>query len=218
MFIGHFAVALAAKKVTPRTSLGTLFLSVQFLDLLWPTFLALGWEHVRIDPGNTAVTPLDFYDYPLTHSLVTTVGWAVFLGVVYYVLRRYAKGALVLAAGVISHWVLDLVVHRPDLPLVPGVDSHVGLGLWNSVPGTMIVELGIFALGVMLYLRTTTAADRVGRYGLWALLGFLTIIWLGNIFGPPPPSLTALTIVAHLQWLVVLWGYWIDHHREPINL
>lgn len=116
-------------------------------------FLVLGWEHVRIDPGNTAVTPLDFYDYPLTHSLVTTVGWAATFDVIYYVFCRYSRGALVLAAGVTSHWVLDLVVHRPDLPLAPGVDFHVGLGLWNSVPGTIIVEFGILAVGVAIYSR-----------------------------------------------------------------
>jgi len=213
MFIGHFGVGLAAKKLTPRTSLGTLFLSVQFVDLLWPIFLMLGWEQVRIDPGNTVVTPLDFHNYPITHSLVGAVGWALIFGVVYYGFGRYLRGALVLTVGVLSHWLLDAVVHRPDLPILPNVGPYVGLGLWNSVIGTVMVELGLFVLGVALYLHMTQAQDRIGRYALWSLFAFLLIVWIANIVGPPPPNETAIAVLGNLQWLVILWAYWIDRHR-----
>jgi hypothetical protein len=217
MFIGHFGVGLAVKKLAPKTSLGTLFLSVQFVDLLWPMFLLLGMEHVRIDVGNTVVTPLDFYDYPITHSLVGAVAWAVLLGLVYFGLQRYPRGAWVVGAGVLSHWVLDAISHRPDLLLMPGGKTHVGLCLWNSLPATVIVEGAIFFGGLALYLRSTTARDRTGRYALWALMAFLVVAYVGNLWGPPPPSVNALALVGLGAWLLVAWGYWIDRHREAVR-
>ncbi len=207
MFIGHFAVGFAAKKLTPKISLGTLFLSVQLVDLLWPAFLILGWERVRIDPGNTVATPLDFYDYPITHSLVGTACWALILGTAYYLFRHYLRGALVLGAGVLSHWVLDAIVHRPDLPILPRIGPYVGLGLWNSLIGTVTVELGLFVLGVALYTQLTKAQDRVGQYALWSLCAFLLIVWIANIVGLPPPNETAIAVLGNLQWLVILWAY-----------
>lgn len=213
MFIGHFGVGFGAKVAAPRTSLGTLFLAAQFIDLLWPTLLVLGLEHVEISPGTTRVTPLDFTDYPISHSLVTVILWGIGFGVVYRLLRRYPRGAWVCGLAVISHWVLDLIVHRPDLPLAPGLPLFVGLGLWNSLPVSMIVELGLFALGIGLYLRSTTASDRVGSIGLWSLVAFLLLVFFGNIFGEPPPNVSALAWVGHAQWLLVVWGYWIDRHR-----
>ena len=151
MFIGHYAVAFAAKKPAPRTSLGTLFLSAQFIDHLWPIFTIFGLEHVRIAPGITAVVPLDFYDYPYSHSLLATVVWALAFALIYFALRRYPRGAWVVAGAVVSHWLLDLLTHRPDLPLAPGGDTVVGLGLWNSFAGTVIVEGGLFLIGVAIY-------------------------------------------------------------------
>ncbi len=213
MFIGHFAVGLAAKKAAPRVSLGTLVLSVQLLDLLWPIFLLLGIEHVRIDPGNTAFTPFDFYDYPISHSLMTVIGWGALLGFVYFVIRRYARGAWILAAGVLSHWILDAITHRPDMPLAPGVAAFVGLGLWNSVAATMIVEASLFILGVFIYARITSAVDRTGQIALWMFVGFLVMFWLLSIFGPPPPDVRSIGWGSLALWIFVPWGYWIDHHR-----
>ena len=132
MFIGHYAVALGAKKISPTVSLGTLFPASQFIDLLWPIFLLLGLEHVRIDPGNTVFTPLDFYDYPISHSLLAVLGWSLGFGLLYYAVQRSGRNALILGALVLSHWVLDFISHRPDLPLIPGMETRVGLGLWNS--------------------------------------------------------------------------------------
>lgn len=214
MFLGHFAVGFGAKAVARKTSLGTLFLSVQFVDLIWPTLLLLGIEHVRIEPGITTVTPLNFVHYPITHSLLMVLAWGAAFGGIYWLARKYTVGAIVVGLGVVSHWVLDLIVHRPDLPLYPGDSPEVGLGLWNSLAGTLAVEGLLFAAGVALYLRVTRAKNRIGLYAFWSLVGFLALIYVANIFGPPPPDVRAIAWAGHLQWLFILWGYWIDRHRD----
>ena len=214
MFLGHFGVGFGAKAAAPRTSLGTLLLASQLIDLLWPTLLLVGVERVAITPGITRVVPLDFTHYPISHSLAAVLLWAVLFGVAYQALRRYPRGALVCGLAVVSHWLLDLLTHRPDLPLSPGSDARVGLGLWGSLPATLLVELAVFAVGVFLYLRTTRASDRTGSIALWALVGFLLVIYAGNILGPPPPSVSAIAWLGQAQWLLVAWGYWIDRHRR----
>jgi len=214
MFIGHYAVAFAAKKVAPKTSLGTLFLSAQFLDLLWPIFLLLGIEHVRIDPGHTAFTPLDFYDYPISHSLVTVIGWSLAFGVIYFFRRKDQQGAWILALGVLSHWVLDFITHRPDLPIAPGLKIYAGLGLWNSVATTVLVESVLFVAALILYTRAAKALDRTGVYAFWAFVVFSVLIYVGNIMSrQQPPNETALAIGGLAQWLIIPWAYWIDRHR-----
>jgi len=217
MFIGHFAAGMGAKAAAPGVSLGTLFLAFQFVDLLWPTLLLLGIEHVRIAPGITAVTPLDFVDYPVSHSLLAVCGWGILLGGLYRVARKSLRGALVVGLGVVSHWVLDLVMHRPDLPLWPGGSVRLGLGLWDSLAGTLVVEGVVFAVGVVLYLRVTEAKGRAGVYGFWSLVAVLALIHLGNLFGPPPPGTEAIAWAGQLQWLFVGWGYWLDRHRTATN-
>jgi len=214
MFIGHFGAGLIAKKYAKQVSLGTLFLGAQFIDLIWPTLLLLGWERVRIDPGITPGVPLVFEHYPISHSLLGVVLWAVGLGLVYYLLRKQLRGAIVLGVAVISHWVLDLVVHVPDLPLYPGDSPLLGLGLWQSVGWTQVVELSLLALGVFLYTRVTKALNGRGRWGFVGLIAFLLVIQVGNVLGPPPPSVTAIAWVGQAQWLLVIWAYWVDRHRE----
>lgn len=213
MFLGHFAVAMAAKKVAPRPSLGTLLLAALFVDGLWPVFLLLGWEQVEIVPGITAVTPLLFVSYPYTHSLVAGIVWALLLAGGYFALRRDGTGAFWLALLVLSHWVLDFFSHRPDLPLWPG-SSRFGLGLWYSLPATLVVELGLFAFGAWLYASVTRARDRVGRYAYVALVATLLASYGAAVFGPPPPNVAVLAWSGLLGWLFVVWGYWIDRHRE----
>jgi hypothetical protein len=213
MFIGHHAAAFAAKRVAPRVSLGTLFAAALLVDLVWPVLLLLGIEHVRIAPGITAFTPLDFYDYPITHSLLAVLGWSVAAGVVHRLVRKSTRDALVVGAAVLSHWVLDFVTHRPDLPLWPG-GRKVGLGLWQSVPATMVVEVTLFLLTLALYVRMTSARDRTGSISLWALVAFLALVYAANLFSPPPPDAKAIGWVGLAQWLFVPWGAWIDRHRE----
>jgi hypothetical protein len=215
MFIGHYAVSLAAKRAAPRTSLGTLIAATAFLDLVWPILVLAGVEHVEVDPGNTAFTPLAFTSYPWSHSLLMSVLWAVLFGAAYYAVRPYRAGALVVGALVFSHWVLDAIVHRPDLPLTPHGSTRVGLGLWNSIPGTLVVELAMFAAGVWLYVSSTRARNRVGNVGLAALIITLLVIYTANLLGPPPPSATAIAWTDMGQWLVVAWAAWVDRHRTP---
>ena|ERR1700739_1976659 len=216
MFIGHFGVALAAKRVAPRTSLGTLILAAQFLDFLWPILLLLGFEHVRVAPGITKVQPFDFYDYPFSHSLTMAVRWSLVVGLLYYTVRRCGRGAWVLGSLVLSHWVLDLVVHRPDLPLWPGGPNY-GLGLWNSWAGSISAEVLVFGVGVWLYASATRARDSVGTYGFWGLTVFLFLGWLAATFGPPPPNAHQLAVGAMAMWMVVPWAWWADAHREFAN-
>jgi len=210
VFIGHYAAGLAAKAVAPRTSLGTLFLAAGFIDLLWPFFLLLGLERVRIAPGITAATPLDFEHYPLSHSLLAVTGWALGLGAAYQCLRRYPRGAVVVGLLVVSHWMLDALAHRPDLPIVPGSEARVGLGLWYSVPATLAVELTLFAAGWWLYLRATRPIAGRRQWPLWGLAAFLLVVYAGNLFGEPPPSVAAIAWLGQAQWLLVAWGYWAE--------
>jgi len=217
MFIGHFGLAMAAKSVAPRPSLGTLVLAAQLVDGIWPIFVLLRWETVAIQPGITAVTPLDFTSYPYTHSLVAGFVWAAVLSGTYYALRSDRVGALWLAALVVSHWLLDLVAHRPDLPLWPG-GPRVGLGLWYSLPATLAVEFALFAGGAWIYASVTRARDRLGSALFWAFVIVLGAIYLASVFGPPPPSVGVLATSGLLGWLFVAWGYWIDRHRVAVQV
>ena len=219
MFIGHFGVGFGAKRLAPAVSLGTLFLAAQFADLLWPALLLMGVEEVRVDPGITVVTPLDFVRYPYSHSLVAMVAWGAVFGIVYRLARRSRPAVgMLLAALVVSHWVLDLVMHRPDLPLTVGGRERYGLGLWNSLPGTLAVELALFLAGVFLYVRSTAPRDRTGTIALAGLVLFLLAVYFMNFFGPPPPSSAAVAWVTQSMWLLVAWGYWVDRHRQPSGI
>lgn len=214
MFLGHFGVALAGKRAAPKTSLGTLILAAQFLDLLWPVFLLLGIEHLEIAPGITRVSPMNFTDYPISHSLLMALVWSALVGGVCYGLRRDRRAAWVVAVLVLSHWVLDFIVHRPDLPLWPRGQARAGLGLWNSWPGALSAEALVSGAGLWLYISTTRAKDRVGLYAFWALMSFLVLGYMASLFAGAPPSTTALAWGALPMWLIVLWGWWADKHRE----
>jgi membrane-bound metal-dependent hydrolase YbcI (DUF457 family) len=185
----------------------------QTLDLLWPIFLLLGLERVRIDPGNTAVTPLAFDSYPYSHSLVMAIVWAAIFAVAYFARTKLFRAAGLIALAVVSHWILDWITHRPDLPIAPWSGTKVGLGLWNSVAGTILVESAMFAAGVWTYARATRARDRMGRVNFWVYVAALAAMYIGNIVGPPPPDVRSLAIVALGVWLLPLWAEWIDRHR-----
>ena len=210
MFIGHFAAGMAAKKLQPSISLGTLFLGAQFLDLLWPTLLTLGVEHVVISPGVSKVTPLEFTHYPISHSLLIVAVWSLLFGAGYYLLTKNQKGAAVVGLLVLSHWVLDLIVHIPDLPLYPGQSPKVGLGLWNSLVSTVLVEGIIFIAGTAIYLHAKKDGNQSVTWKFWSLVVFLVAIHIMNLLGPPPPSVTMIAWAGQLQWLIVLWAWWAD--------
>ena len=199
MFLGHFALAMAAKKFAPKASLGTLVLSAQFADCLWPVLLLLGFEQVRIVPGITRVTPLDFVSYPISHSLLMQLVWGLLLGGVYFFLRHDSRTATIIGALLPTHWLLDYFAHRPDLPLYPG-GPRVGLGMWNSLPLTLIVEFGLFIAGLILYLSATRSKGG-WNYGFWSFVLFLAAIY----------RTIALSI-----WLTVPWAAWGDWQRQAM--
>jgi len=214
MFIGHFAVGFAAKKFAPRTSMAALLSAPLFLDLLWPVFLLLGWEHVRLDPGNTRYTPLDFYDYPWSHSVLMSIVWATAFTLIYHFMAHYWPGTIAIWIGVVSHWFLDWISHRPDMPLYPGGDTRLGLGLWNSIVGTMVVEIVMLVIGVWLYVHSTSARDRIGRYAFAAYIAFLLVVYIGDRFSGPPPSVEAIAWTSVAGSLIMIpWVWWFDHHR-----
>jgi len=216
MFIGHFALGFAAKRVAPGVSLGVLFTAVAWADVVWPVLLAVGIEQVIIEPGNTAVTPLNFVSYPYSHSLLALVLWGVLLGSLYRAATaRRGNTVALLTLLVVSHWALDFLTHRPDMPLYPG-GPKLGLGLWNSVPGTVLVEVAMYVLGVWVYLRSTRPLDRIGYWSLVSLALFLPIAYVANLVGGPPPSVQVLWISAIVATAVLLiWTWWADSHREP---
>jgi membrane-bound metal-dependent hydrolase YbcI (DUF457 family) len=216
MFIGHFAVGFASKRLAPRVNLGLLLVAPLLLDMLWPVFLLLGIETVRIDPGNTAVTPLDLHDYPWSHSLLMSIVWSVLFGIAGWVTLRQIRAAIVLGIGVFSHWILDFITHRPDMPLYPGSSVYLGLGLWSSKIGTALVEGALYVAGVAIYLRSTRPKDRIGTWAFASLAGLLAVMYPMNFFGPPPPSVNAIIAVSFAFWIFIPWAAWADRHRSPV--
>jgi len=219
VFIGHFGLGFAARALAPRTSLGTLLLAAQWIDLMWPTLLLLGIERVVIDPSLPGLTPLAFVHYPYTHSLAAVLGWALLLGGAYFAVTRYARGAWVVGALVASHWLLDALVHRADLPLAFDGAARIGLGLWQSAPAAAIaIEVLIFVGGVLLFWRAFAAqASGRARWGAAALIALLALIHVGNLTGPPPPSVQAIAWVGQAQWLLVLAGYALDRRPRALQ-
>jgi hypothetical protein len=215
VFIGHFATAYAAKRLAPRVSLGTLFAAAQLPDLVWPCLVLAGVEQATIAPGDTAFTPLRFDRYPVSHSLLTVAAWGAAFAAVHFWRKRRPLDALVLAALAVGHWVLDFVSHRPDMPLWPG-GPKLGLGLWNSVTATVVVELLMFAAGLWLALSATRARDRIGRWGFAGLATLLLLIYAANVASPPPPSIEAVGWAGVTGALLLLGlAVWVDRHREP---
>ena len=214
MFIGHFAVALAAKRAAPRTSIGTLTLAAVFLDALWPVFLLLGVERAAVTPGPNSFLFLDFTYYPISHSLLMAVVWSVVFALVYKARTQYPRGALWVGLLVLSHWVLDFIVHVPDLPLWPG-GPKVGLGLWNSPTVVILIEGAMFVAGVWIYASMTRARNRIGRAALGAYVIVLVALYVADAGSKsPPPNITMVALTGIVGWLFAPWAYWIDFNRE----
>jgi hypothetical protein len=213
MVLGHYGLALAAKRLAPRANLGSLVLAAQLADEVWPILLLLGIEHLEIQSTRQPTLRVSFVDYPITHSLLMGVIAGVFFGLAYFGVRRDARGALITALLVPSHWILDSLVHLPDLPLWPG-GPKVGFGLWRSVPATLILESLFFFGGLLIYLRSTVAKDQIGRWALWAFVALLTAGYASSLIGPPPKDVRSIAYSALLLWLFVPWAYWIDAHRS----
>lgn len=213
MFVGHLAVALGSKKVDPNLPLGAAVAAAFGLDLLWPLFLLGGLEVVRVNPNDTAFTHLAFESYPWSHSLLMSLVWALVAGWVAARLLKSSRSGWVIGALVLSHWPLDWVTHRPDLPLIPGGSLH-GLGLWNSVPATIGVEGFLFGVSAWLYVKSTRATARPGSLGLYAMMALCVAMWVSQPWAPPPPSAAAVGLGALALWLLPPWAAWAEGHRE----
>jgi membrane-bound metal-dependent hydrolase YbcI (DUF457 family) len=219
MFIGHYAPAFAAKSAEDSIPLWLLFLAVQFVDLLWSVFVMLGIEKAQIVPGITATNPLDLYYMPYTHSLVAAIGWSVVVGIGIRLVPRFRnwRASLLIGAMVLSHWFLDLLVHRPDLPLYDNT-AKVGLGLWNYPVPAFLLEAGLLAGGMWLYFRSTRALSPGGRYGMIVFAVLMLAIQLSVFFGPPPPSekiAAAMALFSYISFCAVI--YWLEKKRVPLR-
>lgn len=210
MFIGHFAIGLLAKKNNPLPSLAMMFIAVQLLDLIWPVLVLFGIESLSIDPGNTKLTHLSFDYYPYSHSLLAALFWSVLFGTCYFVFTKNRKGSLILGGLVMSHWILDFITHRPDLPLSPFAETKVGLGLWNYPILEIFLELLVFGVGAFLYFKSPNFKRKIA---FWILIIFLLVVHLMNLFGPPPPNTMAVAWSANLMWIIIIWAWWIEKKR-----
>ena len=208
MFIGHFAVGIAGRRLTPRAGLGWWFASTAFLDMVWPVLVLIGLEQVQIVQSSNPFLILTFTAYPISHSLVGAAAWAAIFAGVYRLVKRRAGGALLLACGVLSHWVLDVVSHLPDMPVLPR-GPYIGLGLWKSVALTIIVETAMFAGAIVYYAR-----GRRPRPAFWILVSVLYLLYVASVFSPPPPTVAAVAWTAIAAWLFIPWAWWADRPRS----
>lgn len=212
MLAGHLAAAFIGTRVEPRVPLATAVGAAFALDLVWPLLLLAGLETVRVHPGDTAFTNLAFDAYPWSHSLLTAVAWSGLAGVVAGRAVGSARAGLVVGGLVLSHWILDAVTHRPDLPLWPG-GPLVGAGLWNSVPGTLAVEGGLLAVATLTYTRAFAPLDATGTWALAGLVALIGALWALQPWTPPPPSSSAVAWGALVLWLLLPWSRVISRHR-----
>ena len=213
MFIGHYAIGLAAKKFAPRSSLGALIAAPILLDLIWPIFLLIGWEHVSIIPHRNPFLRLQFDSFPISHGLIAALGWATLYAALYFGVTRYLSGTIVIWAGVVSHWLLDYIVHIPDLPLHARSRLY-GLGLWNYRWLTVAIEITLFAIAIWTYQRETRAKDKIGLYAFLAFVLFLLLAYAGAIFASPPQSVRKVALIALVAVITIPWAWWFDAHRE----
>ncbi len=182
--------------------------------MLWPVFLLASIERMTIDPGITGMTPFVFVSYPWSHSLVMAGVWALVFGAGHYAFRKDAATAKTISAVVFSHWVLDWVTHRPDLQIVPGWEFRTGLGLWNSIPGTVAVETAMFLSAAWWYDRATEPLDGKGRWGWFALIVVLLASYAATLGEPPKPGQERMIAMGGLvTWLFIPWAAWADRHR-----
>src|ERR1051326_8689483 len=215
MLVGHFAVGLMAKRFEPSISLGTLVLAAMLADLLWCVFLLAGIENVQLKPGMGAGNYFAAADIAMSHSLLMDMVWAGLLAAAYFWRHHYPRAAWILFGAVLSHWLLDWISHRPDMPLAPGSHALFGLGLWTSIPATVIVEGGFWLLAVILYARATHPKTRTGVYAYWSVVGLLTLAWYNNIAGPPPRNPQTVPIASFIFFsLVVGWAYRMNRVRS----
>ncbi|CAG0994173.1 hypothetical protein METP2_02803 [Methanosarcinales archaeon] len=222
MFIGHYGIGLALKKVEPRLSLGLLIFGAIMLDILFGLFLLSGIEHAKIVSGATVVSPFEFYDYPYSHSAVGAVLWATAGFLAYWLWptgdrTQRKRPAFILTIAIFSHFILDVISHTPDITISGNNSPILGLSLWDSLAGTMIVEFGILFIGIYLYRSATYSVSSSGKYGFALMILILVVLYIGNIFGPPPPDMKAVAVTMTAgQLALVALAFWVDRNRITI--
>jgi len=216
MLVGHVAVSFAARRVEPAISLGTWVLAAMLADLLWCAFMIAGIEQVSFGPARGAANYLDARNIALSHSLLMDAIWAALFAAAYFLQRRRCRGAWLLFFVVLSHWPLDWISHRPDMPLAPALHRYFGLGLWASIPKTIIVEGGLWVAAIILYTRAKCLNTRSSAYAFWIGVVLLTVIWYNNLAGPPPPNPDMAPFASLILFsLVIAWAYGIDRPGAP---
>jgi hypothetical protein len=226
MFIGHYGVSLAVKRCEPGISLGWLFVAVQFLDILFSTFVFAGIEKMRIVHGYTAVNPYDLFFMPYSHSLLGALVWSAGFAAVFLLARRPTSPhrdwltATILAAAVFSHFVLDIPVHTSDLPLGPGPGSpRIGLGLWNHRAVTISAELAVLLAGALIYLRATRPRTRAAFPATMIFGAILVAATVATPFMPDPSSPNAFAVQALVFYAALAFAAaYVDRRREPARL
>ena len=224
MFLGHYGVALALKRAEPKLSLGTLFVAVQLPDLLWGIFLLLGWERARIVPGHTAITPLEFLHYPISHSLVGALAWSFVAAALYYSwptrdTSRHWQAAAMVGLAAFSHYPLDVLVHIPDLPLSGSGSVKLGLGLWNNPVATLIAEAVVFGGGLAIYISRPSNRHPVRLSRLVIVVVLLVGTYAASLLGPVPASMT-IVAVSDIVFLLVIAALaaWADRRASRHEL
>jgi hypothetical protein len=213
MFVGHYGPSFVAKRLDPAIPLWILFLAVQLLDVLWAVFIFLGVERLRIVPGFTRTNPLDLYYMPYTHGLPAALAWAASAALVYRLIAGSGRGGALVGAAVFSHWPLDYLVHRPDLPLYDNA-AKVGLGLWDYPYVTLALE-GALLFGAMgLYFQASRPLTPRGRYSMPVFGAAILLMQAGMLFSPPPPSDRAMATTALIAYAVLAAAIgWLERGR-----
>jgi hypothetical protein len=223
MFIGHYGPAFAGKMAAKSTPLWVLFVAVQLLDYGWGVLVLLGVEKVKVVPGFTPMSPFDLVYMPYTHSLAGAAIWAVAAGVL-YALAQAGKGgwwaAAVVTLAVFSHWLLDLIVHKPDLQIgFTAGGPKLGFGFWDNLPAALALEIGLFLGGLVLYARSTAPKGALGRIMPWVCAAIFVGAELIDVFGPPPPSAdAAATLTLVVFTVAAALAYVLDRTRETRGL
>lgn len=217
MLVGHLAVALAARSAEPRVSLGTFVLAAMLADFLLILFWLTGIERVEIVSGSGAAEYYRALDIGWSHSLVMSVGWALLAAGLVALGRQGRRAAIMIFIAVSSHWVLDAISHPPDMPIVPGGQARVGLGLWSSLPATLLVEGALWIVALGYYATRFPATSKLGLHGFWSVAALLTLVWYNNVAGAPPPDPDAAPMASLILFsMVVAWAYWIDGRRPRL--
>jgi len=201
VFIGHYAPALVLHRARPSIPLWVLFVATQAVDVLWGVFVLTGIEHARVVPGFTESNSLDLYDMPYSHGVVATVFWSVAVAVLWRAFRpqpQHRGEALILGLAVASHFLLDLVVHIPDLPVAGTLGAKWGFGLWRHRELALLVEGSMFMVAALVWRRAPENRGSRATLVVAAMAAFL----VASYYLPAPATLVAMIVTGLTTYVV----------------